>query len=386
MARLEMTGVRKVYPNGWLAVPELDLAIEDGEFFVLIGPSGCGKSTVLRIVAGLEAVTAGEVSIDGECVNEIRAARRDVALASQNFALYPNMTVAGNIGFPLHMAKRTKASIDRRVGEITHLLNLTDVVDRYPSRLSGGQRQRVALGRAIIRDPRLLLMDEPLSNLDAALRTETRFVIRRLQRSLGVTTLYVTHDQVEAMALGDRIAVMRRGRLVQCGPPMELYDDPVDIFVAQMLGSPPMNVVRATVVSEGTAPALRIGAATVTLDDAALARLPPLTALHGRPVAFGVRPEALSLDPDGALMVSVGRIEKIGNSYIAHALIDAPAVSCSDRGVTTGEERSSTVTVVVDGDRPVNVWQPLRLAVDTTKVHLFDVTTGDSITRAKAAA
>jgi multiple sugar transport system ATP-binding protein len=235
MSTLELRGLRKVHPDGTEAVAGVDVVVGDGEFFVIVGPSGCGKTSILRMIGGLEPVTSGEVLIDGGRVNEVPANARDVAMVFQDNVLYPHLTVADNIGFALRLAKVGRREIDKRVGEIARLLQLTDVLRRYPSQLSGGQRQRAAMGRAIVRTPRVLLMDEPMSNLDAKLRTATRFEILALHRLLGVTTVYVTHDQIEAMAMGDRAAVMRDGRIVQCGSPIELYDAPADLFVAQFI-------------------------------------------------------------------------------------------------------------------------------------------------------
>ena len=293
MSTLELRRVSKSYAHGGRVVADLDLEVEDGELFVLVGPSGCGKTTVLRMIAGLENVSSGDVVMDGVVINDLEPGQRDIAMAFQTYALYPHLTVAG-IGFPLRTAHVRGATVDRRVREVADLLQLADVLDRWPNQLSGGQQQRSALGRALIREPRLLLMDEPLSSLDTKLRAETRSAIWRIQRRLGLTTVCVTHDQVEAMSMGDRIAVMRQGRIVQCGPPLELYDTPVDLFVAQFIGSPSMNVFEANVVGAGESLALRIGRQNVPLDDDALARVPVLPELVGRKVALGVRPEAFN--------------------------------------------------------------------------------------------
>jgi multiple sugar transport system ATP-binding protein len=384
MATVELKGINKVYPDGFLAVPDLDLAISEGEFFVLVGPSGCGKSTVLRVVAGLEAVTGGDVFIDGDRVNDVNARDRDIAMAFQNSALYPNMTVAENIGFPMLLAKVPKATIARRVREVAEVLNLSDVLERYPGRLSGGQQQRVALGRAIIREPRLLLMDEPMSNLDAKLRTETRTVITAVQRRLGVTTLYVTHDQVEAMTMADRVAMINRGRILQCGPPMELYANPVNIFVAQFLGSPQMNVVLAVITGEHDAIGLRVGSHTIRLDDATMARFPGLRYRVGQTVAVGLRPETLHESPGGLLTVSVTYIERVGDRLHVYATLDAPAVTQSDADVEIDEGRTSTVIVLMSTGSNVNLWQPLELSFDLSEMHLFDIRTGYSLAYAPA--
>ena len=253
MASLSFEDVGKTFPDGTRAVIDLTLAIEDGEFIVLVGPSGCGKTTALRMVAGLEEITDGVVRIDDTVVNYLPARERDVAMVFQNYALYPQMSVFDNIGFGLKMRKMPKPQLRERVNEIARMLGLEDLLDRKPANLSGGQRQRVAMGRAIARQPQLFLMDEPLSNLDAKLRVHMRAEIARLQRELGVTTLYVTHDQVEAMTMGGRIAVMRRGELQQFGSPQELYDHPVNLFVASFLGSPSMNLLKARIVGSAQA-------------------------------------------------------------------------------------------------------------------------------------
>ena len=379
MSTIQLSGINKVYPDGHLAVSEFDLTIREGEFFVLVGASGCGKSTVLRIIAGLEAATGGEVKIDGHVVVDDDPRGRDVAMTFQGFALYPMMTVAENIGFPLVVAKVDRASIERRVAEIAALLQLTDVLHDRPGRLSGGQRQRAALGRAIVREPRLLLMDEPMSNLDAKLRAETRVVITRIQRRLALTTLYVTHDQVEAMTMGDRVAVMDQGRIRQCGPPMELYDDPVDAFVAQSLGSPRMNLVVATVINATDEPAVQIGHQVLQFDRAVLARFPGLSQVVGGRVALGIRPEFVGMDPGGSLVVGVSHVENLGDRLAVHARIDAAAVTPTADGVVVGDVRSSTFIVAAGSGTEVDAWQPLRLTVDTSKINFFDLATGDSM-------
>ncbi len=385
MATVQLKRVNKVYPDGFLAVPDLDLAIHEGEFFVLVGPSGCGKSTVLRVVAGLEPVTGGDVFIDGVRVNDVKARDRDIAMAFQSSALYPHMTVAQNIGFPMLLAKVPKATIAQRVKGVAAVLNLSDVLDRLPGRLSGGQQQRVALGRAIIREPRLLLMDEPMSNLDAKLRTETRTVITAVQRRLGVTTLYVTHDQVEAMTMADRVAVISRGCILQCGPPLELYAHPVNIFVAQFLGSPQMNVVLAVITGEPDAIGLRVGSQTIWLDDVAMARFPGLRYQIGQPVAVGLRPESLHESPGGSLPVSVTYIERVGERLHVYATLDASGVTQSDEEVEIDVGRTSTVVVLMSTGSDVNLWQPLQLTFDLSHMHLFDIHTGHTLAQASAA-
>jgi len=385
MATLELKGLSKVHPDGTQAVAGIDLAVEDGEFFVLVGPSGCGKTSVLRMVAGLEPVSAGEVLVDGVRVNETPANARDVAMVFQDNVLYPHLTVGENIGFALRIAKLGKRQIARKVAEIAKLLQLTDLLDRYPAQLSGGQQQRAAMGRAIVRTPRLLLMDEPMSNLDAKLRTETRFEIMGLHQLVRVTTLYVTHDQVEAMAMGDRAAVMRDGRIVQRGSPIELYDHPVDLFVAQFIGSPPMNVVAATVVTHDGAPAVRIGSHTVALGDEGLHALPGVEQLVGRRVALGFRPEAVRRDRDGSLVVSPTWTEPRGVDQLVTARIDAPGVTETRDGIVVSEDSSSMVHVSMSARDVIDIWKPLPLAIDPESIHLFDLATGAALCRTERA-
>jgi multiple sugar transport system ATP-binding protein len=381
MATLELKGLSKVHPDGTQAVAEIDLAVDDGEFFVLVGPSGCGKTSVLRMVAGLEPVTAGEVLVDGVRVNDTPANARDVAMVFQDNVLYPHLTVGENIGFALRLAKLGKRQIARKVAEIARLLQLTDLLDRYPAQLSGGQQQRVAMGRAIVRTPRLLLMDEPMSNLDAKLRTETRFEIIALHQLVHVTTLYVTHDQVEAMAMGDRAAVMRDGRIVQCGSPIDVYDHPVDLFVAQFIGSPPMNVVAATVVVSDGSPAVRIGAHTVALGDEGLHALPGVEQMMGRRVALGFRPEAVRRDPDGPLVVSPTWAEPRGVDQLVTARIDASRVTETRDGIVVSEDTSSMIHVSMSARDVIDIWKPLPLSIDTGSIHLFDLVMGAALCR-----
>jgi multiple sugar transport system ATP-binding protein len=380
MATLELRHLSKTYPNGDPAVRDLDLTIRDGELFVLVGPSGCGKTTVLRLVAGLEEPTVGDVVIDGVRVNDVTTRERDIAMAFQHGALYPHMTVAENIGFALKMARVRKAEQARRVHAVAQLLDLDDVLDRRPAKISGGQQQRVAMGRALIRNPRLFLMDEPMSNLDAKLRTEARAEILKIQRRLGVTTMYVTHDQVEAMALGDRVGVMNAGRLVQCGPPTEVYHAPADLFVAQFMGSPPMNVVLASIVAARDGLTLCIGSHVVPLDQGTVAER--LRGLAGRDVAVGIRPEAFRHDDRGGSMtLSLDFTELLGSEQLAHATVDAPAVSLTDGVVHIAPEPSTTIAATVDPHDDLDRWKPFRLSVDTSRLHFFDLTSGAPILR-----
>ena len=379
MSTLQLKKLNKTYENGYEAVPSLDIAINDGEFLVLVGPSGCGKSTVLRMVAGLEDITSGDMVIDGVRVNDMSPQQRDIAMVFQNYALYPNMTVGENIGFAMKLRKVDKNVMAAKIKEVGELLELTPVLDRRPGQLSGGQRQRVAMGRAIVREPKLFLMDEPLSNLDAKLRVQTRGEISRLQRRLGVTTLYVTHDQVEAMTMGDRVAVLRRGHLMQCASPQQLYQSPDNLFVGQFIGSPSMNVMKATVIEVDKVPALKIGAQTLMLSPEALTRLPGLAAMVGRDVAFGVRPEALGREGTGSLDVKVELVEMLGAELLVHATIDSPLVKQTDDGIETGTKDTSMIIVSMDPRHMVAVGDRVTLPVDTTRIHLFDITNGDAI-------
>src|SRR5438874_1746063 len=284
MADVVFNEVDKVYDNGVQAVFDLSLDVGDGEFLVLVGPSGCGKTTALRMVAGLEDISDGTVSIGGRVVNELSPKERDIAMVFQNYALYPHLSVAENIAFGLRLRKSPKDVINERVQWAANLLDLTPYLDRRPKELSGGQRQRVAMGRAIVRHPQAFLMDEPLSNLDAKLRVQTRAEIARLQRELEVTTIYVTHDQVEAMTMGNRVAVMRRGELQQVAPTQELYDRPLNLFVAGFIGSPSMNLLEATIKVSGSAVSALIGPAALALDEETLAAHPAIRDFDGRTV------------------------------------------------------------------------------------------------------
>jgi multiple sugar transport system ATP-binding protein len=377
-----MTNLQKTYPNGFAAVPGLDLHVDDGEFLVLVGPSGCGKSTVLRMVAGLEDISGGELAINGVRVNEMGPQQRDIAMVFQSYALYPNMTVADNIGFAMKLRKTEKSVIAAKVAEVADLLELTAVLDRKPGQLSGGQRQRVAMGRAIVRQPKLFLMDEPLSNLDAKLRVQTRSEISKLQRRLGVTTMYVTHDQVEAMTMGDRVAVLRRGLLMQCASPAELYESPDNLFVGQFIGSPSMNVLRATVsaASEGSI-TIDVASQQLHLEGAAASRLIGLARLVGHDIALGIRPEALGGDGDASLDVSVDLVEMLGSEKLVHASLGASSVTSTDTGVEISNRVESSIVAALDPRRQVRADERLTLAVDTMRLHAFDLTAGTAIGR-----
>ncbi|HET9322903.1 MAG TPA: sn-glycerol-3-phosphate ABC transporter ATP-binding protein UgpC, partial [Gaiellaceae bacterium] len=293
MAQVNFQDVAKVFPDGTRAVSELTLGARDGEFMVLVGPSGCGKTTALRMVAGLEEISEGEIKIGDRVVNEVPSRDRDIAMVFQSYALYPHLTVYDNIAFSLRLRKEKKPEIDRRVREAARILDLEALLERKPRALSGGQRQRVAMGRAIVRQPAAFLMDEPLSNLDAKLRVQMRAEISKLQRDIGVTTIYVTHDQVEAMTMGDRVAVMRKGRLQQVAPPQELYDRPLNLFVGGFIGSPAMNLVEARLERDGSGFTVVLGDTRLELDDENVAERPGLARFVGKSIVAGIRPEHL---------------------------------------------------------------------------------------------
>ena len=328
MACVEFRHVDMTYADGTRAVADLDLEVADGEMMVLVGPSGSGKSTVLRLLAGLETASRGEILIDGERVNEKTPQRRDIALVFQNYALYPHMTVRGNLDFPLRMRKLPVAERNRRVEETARLLDLSELLQRYPRQLSGGQRQRVAMGRALVRQPRVFLMDEPLSNLDARLRTGIRAEIASLQKRLGITTIYVTHDQVEAMTLGDRIAVLDGGRLQQSGKPQQIYDRPLNAFVATFLGNPGMNIFEARADREAGAMELAGGCWRIPLQPL-LERIPGLAEYRQDLLLAGLRPEAFSQNSRPFAKVTVKAIESLGHERLVY-FQPGPASAGSD--------------------------------------------------------
>jgi multiple sugar transport system ATP-binding protein len=373
MASIAFQDVSKVFPDGTRAVDGLDLEIADGEFTILVGPSGSGKSTALRMVAGLEDSSGGSITIGDRVVNDVAPRDRDIAMVFQSYALYPHMTVDANMGFALKMRKQEKASIATRVARAGTRLGIGDLLERRPKALSGGQRQRVALGRAIVRSPQAFLMDEPLSNLDAKLRVEMRAYIARLHQELGTTTLYVTHDQTEAMTMGDRVAVMRDGRLEQVDSPQRLYEQPSNMFVAGFIGSPAMNLLRAVVDDDG-----------LLLGDQRL-RMPRRTT-HRGDVVIGVRPEALSPAGEGGddvLEMPVVLSEMLGSDVLLH--LDAPSASA-----LTADMLDADDDLVDDVGRFIARVPPhvrpapgarVRLRVDMTRVHLFDPETGHVILR-----
>ena len=384
MATVTLENVNKVYDNGFQAIYDLSLDIVDGEFLVLVGPSGCGKSTALRMIAGLEEITSGEMRIGDRVVNDVEPKDRDIAMVFQNYALYPHMSVAENIGFALKLAKVPKEEIAERVNRAAEILELTTYLDRKPGQLSGGQRQRVAMGRAIVRQPAAFLMDEPLSNLDAKLRVQMRAEIASLQRELGVTTFYVTHDQVEAMTMGDRVAVIKDGVLQQVDTPQNLYDNPVNVFVAAFIGSPSMNLFDATVRIGDNGGSITLGPHTLSLSAAAIAARPGLRAYDGRQVVVGVRPEDLEdatqtpdAPADQRLSAPVRLIEALGSEIMVHMSIDAPTVDSGDPDAPEelpGEGQANAVGRF-NPRSAVRAGQTAEVAVATDNLHFFDAET-----------
>jgi multiple sugar transport system ATP-binding protein len=391
MAGITLENLTKVYDDGTRAVRSLDLDILDGELMVFVGPSGCGKTTALRMIAGLEEVTEGEIRIGDQIVNDLPAKKRDIAMVFQNYALYPSMSVYDNMAFGLKMRRLPKSEIKRRVTDAARILGLAGELGKKPGALSGGQRQRVAMGRAIVREPRVFLMDEPLSNLDAKLRIQMRAEIARIQRDLAVTTVYVTHDQSEAMTLGDRVSVMQGGRLQQSGIPQEVYDRPANLFVAGFIGSPPMNILRATLERSETGLSVRMGEVMIALRPETVAERPALEGYVGRPLAFGIRPEDLedaALVPDASrharLSTKVDIREDMGAEVYLHLPLPAEAVASEptatphDR-VAEADERPVAFVARVDRDTRAREGEPIELVVDTTRLHFFDLETGLAI-------
>jgi multiple sugar transport system ATP-binding protein len=386
MATVVMENVNKVYDNGYHAIHDLSLDISDGEFLVLVGPSGCGKSTALRMIAGLETISNGEMRIGEKVVNDVEPKDRDIAMVFQNYALYPHMTVYDNIGFALKLAKVPKEEIDKRVRKAADTLELTTYLDRKPGQLSGGQRQRVAMGRAIVRQPAAFLMDEPLSNLDAKLRVQMRAEIAALQRDLGVTTFYVTHDQIEAMTMGDRVAVIKDGYLQQVDTPQNLYDKPGNVFVAAFIGSPSMNLFEGQLSFNGEGASVKLGSQTLTLSPESLAARPGLRNYDGKKLVIGIRPEdfedaALAGNvPDGTTLKSqVQLIEALGSEIMCHFSLDAPVV---DSGDPDAVEEAGVTANTVGRFHPrsrARIGDSLSIAVSTENMHFFDRETRQAI-------
>jgi multiple sugar transport system ATP-binding protein len=379
MAAITFEHVRKVFDDGTTAVRDLTLEIRDGEFMVLVGPSGCGKTTALRMIAGLEEPSGGEIRIGERVVNDLDPRERDVAMVFQNYALYPHMDVYDNIAFGLRMRKVPKQQRRETIERAAQLLGLTEYLQRKPRQLSGGQRQRVAMGRAIVREPQAFLMDEPLSNLDARLRVQMRTEISRIQRELGVTTVYVTHDQVEAMTMGDRVAVLRRGVLQQLDTPQRVYDEPTNLFVASFIGSPAMNLLEGIVEERDGTHVCRLGEDVLTLPPELLRARPALAGYGGRRVAVGIRPEeihdAAPLNGEAAGKRMRGRV-RVTEALEGRVDMDATGVVAdlrtegARRAIVVGRLRASA------GVRPD---ETIELGIDTSKLHFFDLESGKAI-------
>ena len=388
MATVQLEDVNKVYDNGFHAIHDLNLEIADSEFLVLVGPSGCGKSTALRMIAGLETISGGKMMIGDRVVNDVQPKDRDIAMVFQNYALYPHMTVADNIGFALKLARVPKDEIKERVRKAASVLELETYLDRKPGQLSGGQRQRVAMGRAIVRQPSAFLMDEPLSNLDAKLRVQMRAEIARLQRDLGVTTVYVTHDQVEAMTMGDRVAVLKDGYLQQVDTPQNLYDHPTNVFVAAFIGSPSMNLYDSTVtMSDGTG-SVEIGSQKVAIASELLAKFPSLPNYDGKRVIVGIRPEDFEdaviekeTPADRRITGDVKLVEALGSELMVHFVIDAKTVNSGDPDAPEQELGEGIANAVgrFDPRSRIRPDEKVEVAVSTENLHFFDPDTRERI-------
>ena len=392
MATITYDNVRKVYPDGTEAIPAFNLEVADGEFMVFVGPSGCGKSTALRMTAGLEDISGGRLLIGDEVVNGKSPQERDIAMVFQDYALYPHMTVRDNLGFALKMMKLPKAEITERVDRAADRLSLTALLDRRPKNLSGGQRQRVAMGRAIVREPQAFLMDEPLSNLDAKLRVQMRSEISALQHQLGVTTLYVTHDQVEAMTMGTRVAVMMNGRLQQCSAPQDLYDNPANVFVAGFIGSPRMNLFTTTITrGENGGVSFAFGPQTITLSPEFAAKNPEVAKHVGTPVTIGIRPEGFTpaTDPGPEVLeVTAEVVEMLGSETLVFFV--APVEQASDADVRDRAQASDEEQSILAGEGKTvmcaRLVPPIRLApgaglrlrLNPDQLYVFDAN-GDAV-------
>jgi multiple sugar transport system ATP-binding protein len=396
VAEIVMDDVSKVYPDGTVGISDLSLDIKDGEFIVLVGPSGCGKTTALRMVAGLESITGGTISIGDRVVNAVPPKERDIAMVFQNYALYPHMSVYDNMAFGLKLRKLSKEEIDRRVKEAATILGLEDFLQRKPKALSGGQRQRVAMGRAIVREPKAFLMDEPLSNLDAKLRVQMRSEIARIQHDLGVTTLYVTHDQTEAMTMGDRVAVIRKGVLQQADTPQYLYDHPVNLFVAGFIGSPAMNMVEGTIARTNGSAAIEFGGYKLRIPDDVMSSRPALKGFDGKRVIAGIRPEDMedaslgSQASDDRIRSTVDLREALGSDVVVHFKVNAPPAITEDVKELAhdvgaealedvehkAEQGESTFVARLNPRTKARQGEPIELTVDVGRMHFFDPDTG----------
>ncbi|MBA2425964.1 MAG: sn-glycerol-3-phosphate ABC transporter ATP-binding protein UgpC [Actinobacteria bacterium] len=401
MAEIEFEKVTKSFGEGALAVDQLDLGIKDGEFMVLVGPSGCGKSTALRMVAGLEAISDGEIKIGGRVVNEVPPKDRDIAMVFQNYALYPHMTVYDNMAFALKLAKVDKGEMDKRVKEAAHVLGLDEFLGRKPRALSGGQRQRVAMGRAIVREPQAFLMDEPLSNLDAKLRVQMRSEIGRIQDDLEVTTIYVTHDQVEAMTMGDRVAVMRKGELQQVGTPTELFLTPVNLFTAGFIGSPSMNFLSSKLERSNGNYQIDVGGQKVTIHEKVTKDRPELEKYDGKEIIIGVRPQdfedkSIMGDdaPEGSsVKAKVDLVEVLGTETLVHFELNAPMVMTEDMKElqadaggqdpatveSRAEEGTNEFVAQLDPKSRIKRGEEVELFIDTRQLHFFDIDNSQGI-------
>ncbi len=397
MAEIVMEDVAKVYPDGTRAVTDLNLDIQDAEFIVLVGPSGCGKTTALRMVAGLEAISEGTIRIGDRVINAVPPKERDIAMVFQNYALYPHMSVYDNMAFGLKLRKLPKEEIDRRVRDAGKILGLDELLERKPKALSGGQRQRVAMGRAIVREPKAFLMDEPLSNLDAKLRVQMRSEISRIQHDLNVTTIYVTHDQVEAMTMGDRVAVIRKGVLQQVDTPQYLYDHPQNLFVAGFIGSPAMNLVEAELTRSNGSASVEFGGLRLAIPDEVFSARPQLKAYEGKRVIVGIRPEDMEdaslvsdAPADRRIRTQVILREALGADVLAHFTIKAPvvltedvkelahdvgaeAVEAVEAGAASGESR---FMARLNPRTTAKMGDPIELVVDVHRLHFFDPDSG----------
>ena len=388
MASITLSGVTKAFEDGTLAVDALDLHVADGEFMVLVGPSGCGKTTSLRMVAGLEDPTSGEIRIGDRLVNDLPSRSRDIAMVFQNYALYPHMSIAENLAFGLRMQGLGKHDRRQRAQEVAEILAISELLDRRPKQLSGGQRQRVAMGRAIVREPSAFLMDEPLSNLDARLRVQMRAEIARIQRRLGTTTLYVTHDQIEAMTMADRVAVMNRGVLQQVASPAEMYDRPNNLFVAGFIGTPAMNLFKATIVSNDSSWALKLGSQTLDIG-----RRLGLHLWTTRELVVGIRAEDIEDAPKAGavpagrrLRAEVDLVEHLGSDLLVHATIDAPSASSlqlrdasEDALPIDGSSRSGRLVARCNPRSHIAAGDTVELDVNVERIHLFDPSDGARI-------
>jgi multiple sugar transport system ATP-binding protein len=396
MAQVVLDKVDKVYDNGFHAVQDLSIDIDDGEFLVLVGPSGCGKSTALRMIAGLESITSGTLKIGDRVVNDVQPKDRDIAMVFQNYALYPHMTVRDNIGFALKLRRLPRQEIEQRVGDVARMLEIEEWLDRKPGQLSGGQRQRVAMGRAIVRRPSAFLMDEPLSNLDAKLRVQMRADIAKLQRSLGVTTVYVTHDQVEAMTMGTRVAVLRKGILQQIDTPQNVYDHPNNLFVAAFIGSPAMNLFEARVEEDADGMSILVGQQRLRLDGEAVETHPGLRGRIGETVAVGARPEIFDTvgerpdhPADQVLRATVELREALGSDLVVHFSLPGRRVFTDDvregvvvnedEAVILGGEDHTPLVARLEPHTKVREAETVTLTVDTARLHYFDLATREAI-------